>query len=49
MQEVLRGFGLKLLIKSKKHGGLFMSKFIIEIKLADGNTKQVKVYVDNRT
>ena len=26
-----------------------MSKFIIEIKLADGNTKQVKVYVDNRT
>ena len=26
-----------------------MSKFIIEIKLADGKTKQVKVYVDNRT
>ena len=26
-----------------------MSKFIIEIKLSDGNTKQVKVYVDNRT
>ena len=26
-----------------------MSKFIIEIKLADGNTKQVKVYVDNLT
>ena len=26
-----------------------MSKFIIEIKLADGQTKQVKVYVDNRT
>ena len=26
-----------------------MSKFIIEIKLANGNTKQVKVYVDNRT
>ena len=26
-----------------------MSKFIIEIKLANGTTKQVKVYVDNRT
>ena len=25
-----------------------MSKFIIEIKSADDNTKQVKVYVDNR-
>lgn len=26
-----------------------MSKFIIKIKLANGTTKQVKVYVDNRT
>ena len=26
-----------------------MSKFIIEIKLANGTAKQVKVYVDNRT
>lgn len=26
-----------------------MSKFIIEIKLANGDCKQVKVYVDNRT
>ena len=26
-----------------------MSKFIIEIKLANGVSKQVKVYVDNRT
>ena len=49
MQEVLRGFGLKIFNQIKKHGGLFMSKFIIEIKLANGTTKQVKVYVDNRT
>ena len=26
-----------------------MSKFIIEIKLTNGKSKQVKVYVDNRT
>ena len=26
-----------------------MSKFIIEIKLANGDSRQVKVYVDNRT
>ena len=32
----------------KKHGGFFMSKFIIEIKMANGESKKVKVYVDNR-
>ncbi len=26
-----------------------MTKFIIKIKMANGNSKQVKVYVDNRT